>query len=59
MLLLYRYVKNGLLYIKPTLTADRFGESFLYHGKLDLNNDGCNLNIDNGCVVYDEPFIQN
>ena len=39
------------LYIKPTLTATRFGESFLYNGVLDLNKEGCNLNIDGGCVV--------
>ena len=45
------FVKGGNLYIKPTLTATRFGESFLYNGVLDLNKEGCNLNIDGGCVV--------
>ena len=29
------FVKGGNLYIKPTLTATRFGESFLYNGVLD------------------------
>ena len=37
------YVKNGILYIKPTLTADRFGEQFLFNGTLDLNKEGCNV----------------
>ena len=45
------YVRDGVLYIKPTLTADRFGEDFLYNGVLDLNQEGCNINIDGGCVV--------
>lgn len=45
------YVRNGILYIKPTLTADRYGEDFLYNGVLDLNQDGCNVNIDGGCYV--------
>ena len=31
-----------MLKIKPTLTADRFNESFLYNGILDLTNEGCN-----------------
>lgn len=30
------YVKYGKLYIKPTLTADKFGEDFLYEGNLQL-----------------------
>lgn len=46
------YVKNGVLFIKPTLTADRFGNDFLYTGTLDLNKEGCNVNWDNGCFVY-------
>ncbi len=45
-LIIISYVKNGVLYIKPTLTADRFGESFLTTGPLDLTNEGCNLNIE-------------
>jgi len=45
------YARDGLLYIKPTLTADRFDEEFLYNGVLDLNDEGCNINWDGGCVV--------
>ncbi|XP_070189819.1 beta-1,3-glucan-binding protein-like isoform X1 [Littorina saxatilis] len=30
------YVKNGVLYIRPTLTADRFGADIFTHGVLDL-----------------------
>ena len=26
----------------PTLTADRFGEAFLYNGTLNLTAEGCN-----------------
>ncbi len=48
---LQSYTQNGVLYIKPTLTADRFGEDFLYNGVLDLNAEGCNINIDGGCYV--------
>ncbi|KAK7505728.1 hypothetical protein BaRGS_00002999 [Batillaria attramentaria] len=32
------YVKNDILYIRPTLTADHFGEDFLFHGDLDLRD---------------------
>ena len=45
------YVRNGILYIKPTLTSDRYGEGFLYNGKLDLWSDGCNYNYKNGCQM--------
>jgi hypothetical protein len=30
------YVKNGILYLKPTLTNDRFGENFVETGTLSL-----------------------
>jgi len=30
------YVKNGNLFIRPTLTSDRYGEEFLSRGNLDL-----------------------
>ncbi|KAK7505726.1 hypothetical protein BaRGS_00002997, partial [Batillaria attramentaria] len=30
------YVKNGVLYIRPTLTVDRYGSNFLTNGHLDL-----------------------
>ncbi|KAK7096011.1 beta-1,3-glucan-binding protein-like [Littorina saxatilis] len=29
------YVKNGVLYIRPTLTTDRFGDDFISHGTFD------------------------
>lgn len=39
------YAKDGKLFIKPTLTADEFGEDFLTGGKINLNrgssNDRC------------------
>ncbi|XP_046456406.1 beta-1,3-glucan-binding protein-like [Daphnia pulex] len=45
------YVRDGILYIKPTLTADRFDEDFLYNGELDLNQEGCNVDWEGGCYV--------
>ena len=47
------YVRDGILYIVPTLTADEYGEDFLYNGQLDLRPEGCNdeMNIDGGCVM--------
>nr|AIY63535.1 endo-1,3-beta-D-glucanase isoform 1 [Lambis sp. AAB-2014] len=30
------YVRNGVLYIRPTLTEDTFGEGFLRNGNLDV-----------------------
>lgn len=41
------YVRNGLLYVRPTLTAERFGEDFLFNGTLDLRPDGCTA----GCTA--------
>ncbi|KAG8233977.1 hypothetical protein J437_LFUL014496, partial [Ladona fulva] len=35
------YVRNGVLYIQPTLTAAEFGEDFLYGGVLQYP--GCNV----------------
>lgn len=31
------YVKNGHFYLRPTLTADEYGEKFLTSGTIDLN----------------------
>ncbi len=45
-------MRDGILYIKPTLTADRFDEDFLYNGELDLNQEGCNVDWEGGCYVY-------
>ena len=46
------YIKDSILHMRPTLTSDRFGEDFLFNGTLDLTDDGCNINTDNGCLVY-------
>jgi len=38
------YVRGGTLFIKPTLTADEYGEDFVLHGKLsypDCNREPC------------------
>ncbi|XP_060073960.1 beta-1,3-glucan-binding protein-like [Ylistrum balloti] len=47
------YVKDGVLYIKPTLTTDRFGPDFLTTGTLDLwggtPGDTCTSNQFYGC----------
>lgn len=45
------YVRDGVLHIRPTLTADRFGEDFLYNGTLDLRPEGCNIDYNGGCVA--------
>jgi beta-glucanase (GH16 family) len=47
------------LYIKPTLTADQYSNAFLYNGTLNLNNEGCNVNYDNGCIIYSGQEIIN
>ncbi|KAJ3412155.1 hypothetical protein HDV05_001130 [Chytridiales sp. JEL 0842] len=50
------YVKNGTLHLRPTLTADNIGESFLRNGytmQLWGNEDssmGCTDNADYGCM---------
>ena len=51
------YVRDGVLHIRPTLTADRFGEDFLYNGTLDLWPEGCNVNYNGGCVTYMRIFF--
>ncbi|XP_067652756.1 beta-1,3-glucan-binding protein-like [Haliotis asinina] len=45
------YIKNGVLYLKPTLTADKFGENFLHHGDLDVRKQWgtCTYYSDSGC----------
>ncbi|KAK7480919.1 hypothetical protein BaRGS_00027830 [Batillaria attramentaria] len=37
------YVKNGVLYIRPTLTVDHFGDDFLRTGDLDAAGAPCHL----------------
>ena len=51
------FVRDGVLHIRPTLTAERFGDDFLYNGTLDLRSKGCNIPWLNkfqlnGCVAY-------
>jgi hypothetical protein len=43
------YVEDGILHIKPTLTADIFGEKFLYTGNVEIPTKECTANIYNGC----------
>ncbi|KAK3576707.1 hypothetical protein CHS0354_024321 [Potamilus streckersoni] len=47
------YVRDGVLYIKPTLTSEHFGEEFLTHGSLELwgsqPGDVCTGNAFYGC----------
>ncbi|KAJ3309534.1 hypothetical protein HDV04_005974, partial [Boothiomyces sp. JEL0838] len=45
------FVEDGVLYIKPTLTADRIGlDTMLNGGTLDLWSEGCTNNAFFGCV---------
>ncbi|KAF0306960.1 Beta-1,3-glucan-binding protein [Amphibalanus amphitrite] len=48
------YIRDGVLYLRPTLTAERFGEDFLYSGTLDMNGgapyDQCTCPLNYGCV---------
>ena len=46
------YVKNGLLHIVPTLTADEYGEDFIYNGELNLWDEGCRdeWSWSDGCI---------
>ena len=47
------YVENGILFIKPTLTVDRYIEEFLKSGYLDLIEEGCDPRAaDKRCVLY-------
>ncbi len=48
------YARDGYLFIKPSLTADEYGEDFLYNGELSLWEEGCtdSWNIDGGCVMH-------
>ncbi|XP_019641561.1 PREDICTED: beta-1,3-glucan-binding protein-like [Branchiostoma belcheri] len=47
------YVRDGILYIKPTLTADFYDEAFLSTGTLNLYGltpaDQCTSNFNGGC----------
>jgi hypothetical protein len=37
----FSFVKNGVLYLRPTLTADEYGEHVLYRGAISAP--GCNM----------------
>ncbi|XP_064611543.1 beta-1,3-glucan-binding protein-like [Liolophura sinensis] len=43
------FVKDGILYLKPTLTVDRFGKDFLEHGILDIVKTYGNCTSSHGC----------
>ncbi|XP_070574553.1 beta-1,3-glucan-binding protein-like [Ptychodera flava] len=47
------YTRDGILYIKPTLTSEKYGEAFLTSGRLELwgasPSDLCTGNADWGC----------
>ncbi|XP_046644146.1 beta-1,3-glucan-binding protein-like [Daphnia pulicaria] len=53
------FIKDGKLFIKPTLTTERFGEKFLHNGKYNLKREGCNLAVDGGCVLKANHDIAN
>ncbi|KAG5674655.1 hypothetical protein PVAND_004609 [Polypedilum vanderplanki] len=47
------FVEDGNLNLRPTLTADDFGEYFLYSGTLDLHgapNEWCTNAANSGCI---------
>ena len=50
------WVSDGLLHLMPTLTADEYGEEFLYSGELDLYEEDpdhpCNNGWDNYNLCY-------
>nr|AGA16572.1 Gram negative bacteria-binding protein 2 [Coptotermes formosanus] len=53
------FVRDGKLFIKPTLTADQYGEDFLSSGVLNLNGgapaDACTNPTDRGCERTGSP----
>ncbi|XP_046556130.1 beta-1,3-glucan-binding protein-like [Haliotis rubra] len=53
------FIRNGILYIKPTFTADKFGEQFLHSGRLNLTKQwgSCTYSGHNGCIR--EGSLQN
>ncbi|KZS21408.1 Beta-1,3-glucan-binding protein [Daphnia magna] len=53
------FFRDGKLFIKPTLTTDRFGENFLHNGKFNLKKEGCNLAVGGGCVLKADHDIAN
>eukprot|EP00794_Sanderia_malayensis_P012291 gene12291-13556_t len=50
------FVRDGALYLKPTLTSDTYGEDFLKSGTLDLWGERCTCNRGNvGCYRKGTP----
>lgn len=46
------FIRDGALYLKPTLTTDTYGEGFLTSGTLDLWSERCTSHKDNyGCYL--------
>ncbi|XP_037087444.1 beta-1,3-glucan-binding protein-like [Pollicipes pollicipes] len=47
------FVRDGILFVKPTLTAERFSNDYLYSGVLDMNGDNpfdqCTSPLNFGC----------
>ena len=43
------YVNDGILHLEPTLTADKFGEEFLYQGHVVIDPNECTFSLFNGC----------
>lgn len=43
------FVDDGVLHLKPTLTADKFGEKFLYNGSVEIPQKECTFSNFNGC----------
>ncbi|XP_048253234.1 beta-1,3-glucan-binding protein-like [Haliotis rufescens] len=45
------FIRNGVLYLKPTYTADKFGENFLRHGTMDVRKQWavCTSDNEGGC----------
>lgn len=53
-LIFFSFVRDGVLFLKPTLTSDVYGENFLTSGMLDIwgsqPSDHCTMNSFYGCV---------
>lgn len=43
------FIKEGVLHIKPTLTADKFGEEELYRKKVEIDSKTCTSSHNYGC----------
>lgn len=53
------FVQNGELHLRPTLTADEYGEQFLFSGTVNLweqpEENRCTNDVDNGCIRTGSP----